>query len=139
MKNHLLADKYPIHVLELSKDETSHAHLDELIRALEQQAEVDPTVNLIAVFDHLAHTRLIGGQIRDDIVGAKNLVFCFGVKLTDPTMLAVRPRSIGVAELPDRFVVSFLEAPMPEANRKMTQWVMGLRYGSPETPAGAAG
>jgi hypothetical protein len=42
-------------------------------------------------------------------------------------LLAVRPRSIGLAELPDRFVISFLEAPMPEANRKMTEWVLSLR------------
>jgi hypothetical protein len=84
-------------------------------------------VRLIATFDHLSHTRQIGGEIRPDILAAKNLIFCFGVKLLDPTMMAVRPRSIGFAELPDRFVVSFLEAPMPEANRKMIEWVSALR------------
>ena len=30
MQNKLLADKYPIHVLELGKNETDHAHLDDL-------------------------------------------------------------------------------------------------------------
>ncbi len=84
-------------------------------------------MRLIATFDHLAHTQRIGGEIRPDILAAKNLIFCFGVKLLDPTMMAVRPRSIGFAELPDRFVISFLEAPMPEANRKMTEWVTALR------------
>jgi len=127
MKNRLLADKYPIHVLELEKGETPLATLDEVLRALEERAAADATVKLIAVFDHLEHTRSIDGEIRPDILGAKNLVFCFGVKLPDPAMLAVRPRSIGVAELPDRFVISFLEAPMPDANRKMTEWVLGLR------------
>jgi hypothetical protein len=127
MQNKLLADKYPIHVLELGKNETEHVHLDGLLKAIEAKAEADPTVRLIAVFDHLSHTQLIGGEIRPDILAAKNLIFCFGVKLLDPTMMAVRPRSIGFAELPDRYVVSFLEAPMPEANRKMTEWVMSLR------------
>lgn len=100
-----------------------------MLRALEAkaEAEVDPTVRLISVFDHYGHTKMIGGEIRPDILAAKNLIFCFGTKLPDPTMLAVRPRSIGIAELPDRFVISFLEAPMPEANRKMTEWVLSLR------------
>lgn len=127
MQNRLLADKYPIHLLELEKSETPYEHLDELLRAIEAKAEVDPTVRLIAIFDHHAHTTLIGGEIRPDILAAKNLIFCFGTKLPDPAMLAVRPRSIGIAELPDRFVISFLEAPMPEANRKMTEWVLDLR------------
>ncbi len=127
MQNKLLAEKYPIHVLELGKNETEHAHLDELLKAVEAKAEADPTVRLIAVFDHLSHTQLIGGEVRPDILAAKNLIFCFGVKLLDPTMMAVRPRSIGFAELPDRYVVSFLEAPMPEANGKMIEWVTSLR------------
>ena len=36
-------------------------------------------------------------------------------------------RSIGVADMGDRFVVSFLEAPMPFANDTMESWVKGLR------------
>ena len=40
--------------------------------------------------------------------------------------LAVRPRSIGVAEMADSFVVSFLEAPNPEANAAMESWVKGI-------------
>ncbi|WP_414718902.1 DUF6858 family protein [Sulfuricella sp.] len=39
----------------------------------------------------------------------------------------MRPRSIGVADLADRFVVSFLEAPMKPANESMKAWVKGLR------------
>jgi len=126
MRNTLLADKYPIHVLELEKSETPRTHLDELLRALKAKAEADPGVAMIAVFDHFAHTTVQGGEIRPDILAAKNLIFCFGPKLPDPAMMAVRPRSIGIAELPDRFVISFLEAPMREDNRKMTEWVLGL-------------
>lgn len=127
MKNRLLAEKYPIHLLELEKSETDCMDVDAVVSALKAKITADPAASFIALFDHLNHTRAIGGEIREDILAAKNLVFCFGIKLPDPAMLAVRPRSIGVAELPDRFVVSFLEAPMPEANRKMTEWVMGLR------------
>lgn len=126
MQNKLLADKYPIHLLEIGKNETPHRHLDDIVAVLKAHVEADSTASFIAVFDHHAHTLKIGGEIRPDILAAKNLVFCFGIKLPDPAMLAVRPRSIGIAELPDRFVLSFLEAPMPEANRKMTEWILAL-------------
>jgi hypothetical protein len=41
-------------------------------------------------------------------------------------MLSVRPRSIGIAEYEDRFVISFLEAPMPLANTAMESWVKAI-------------
>jgi hypothetical protein len=64
---------------------------------------------------------------RPDIVAAVDLIFCFGFALPDPQVLAVRPRSIGVADLGDRFVISFMEAPMKPANESMEAWVRGLR------------
>jgi hypothetical protein len=42
-------------------------------------------------------------------------------------MLAVRPRSIGIADLGDRFVISFMEAPMAAANQSMEAWTLALR------------
>lgn len=41
--------------------------------------------------------------------------------------MAVRPRSIGVVDLGDRFVVTFMEAPMPPANEAMEAWAKSLR------------
>jgi hypothetical protein len=41
--------------------------------------------------------------------------------------MAVRPRSIGVTEYADRFVINFLEPPMPPATEAMEAWVRGLR------------
>ncbi len=48
-------------------------------------------------------------------------------RLPDLPVLAVRPRSIGVADLGDRFVISFMEAPMKPVNDAMEAWVRGLR------------
>lgn len=78
----------------------------------------------IGVFDHYAHTQGIGGEIDPDIKAAVDVIFCFGFALPNPQVLAVRPRSIGVADLGDRFVVSFLEAPMPPPTRP---WRPGSR------------
>ena len=35
--------------------------------------------------------------------------------------------SIGVADLGEHYVISFMEAPMPPANLAMESWVKGLR------------
>ena len=40
--------------------------------------------------------------------------------------MAVRPRSIGVVDQGDRFVISFLEAPMRLANNAMDAWVKAI-------------
>ena len=46
--------------------------------------------------------------------------------LTHPKV-AVRPRSIGVAYMGDRFEISFMEAPMQPANEAMEKWTLALR------------
>ncbi len=37
--------------------------------------------------------------------------------------MGVRPRAIGVAELKDSFVLSFMEAPNPDATKAMKSWI----------------
>jgi len=78
------------------------------------------------LFDHYEHTKSIGGEIAPDIKAAKNIVFCFGPMLPSPAIMAVRPRSIGVAETDNGFVITFLEAPAPQINDKMEGWVKEL-------------
>jgi hypothetical protein len=41
-------------------------------------------------------------------------------------MLGVRPRAFGIAEMEDMFVISFLEAPNPDANNAMETWVKAI-------------
>lgn len=128
MKQTILQEKYPVFVLELPKAETDLASTDAIIERLQANVEAHPVARFIAVFDHYTHTQGVpGGQISPDIQDAKNVVFCFGIALPNAEVLAVRPRSIGVAEFADKFVISFLEAPMPVANTAMEGWVLGLR------------
>ncbi len=84
-------------------------------------------MSFIATFDHLAHTQAIEGSVAPDIRAAINVVFCFGHALPNPQVLAVRPRSIGIADMGDRFVVSFMDAPMKPANDAMQAWTLALR------------
>jgi hypothetical protein len=41
--------------------------------------------------------------------------------------MAVRPRSIGIADMGDRYVISFMDAPMKAANDAMQAWTLALR------------
>ena len=94
---------------------------------LKEQIEAHPIAVYIGDFDHYSHTSsLEEGKISDEIEDAKNIICCFGKLLPKAEVLAVRPRSIGVAQMADRFVVSFLEAPNPDANATMEKWVKGI-------------
>lgn len=127
MKQTLLQEKYPVFVAEIGKNETSCASVDDVVAYLKDRIAKTPKVQYIGVFDHYAHTRAINGEINPDIRAAVDVIFCFGFALPNPQVLAVRPRSIGVADLGDRFVVSFLEAPMKPANDAMESWIKELR------------
>lgn len=61
------------------------------------------------------------------IIKRKVIVFCFGKELPTPEVLAVRPRSIGVCELEDKFVLNFLEAPNDMANKTMEEFIKSIK------------
>jgi hypothetical protein len=128
VKQTLFQEKYPIYCLEIDRTETRYRNLDEITDYLKGCIAAHGSARFIADFDHYAHTRsLPHGQIADGILAARNLVFCFGIALPDPHVLAVRPRSIGLAETTEGFFVTFMEAPMPVANTAMEEWAKGLR------------
>lgn len=126
MKQSLLMEKYPVFDLEIAKPETSCASVDDIIAALKGKIDAHPKVAYIATFDHYSHTKAIEGVINEAITDAKEIVFCFGVALPNPHVLAVRPRSIGVADMGDHFHVTFLEPPMEVATKEMEAWVKAL-------------
>ncbi len=128
MKQTVLMEKYPVFELDLPKAETRFTNVDEIIAHLKEKVDAHPVATYIATFDHYSHTKgLPDGQVADTIQDAKLIVFCFGVSLPNPHVLAVRPRSIAVADLGDKFVINFLEPPMPVATQAMEAWVKGLR------------
>lgn len=127
MKQTLLQEKYPVYVLEIAKTETDYQTVDAIVAYLKEQIATNPRVQFIGVFDHYAHTKRIEGEIAGNIEAAVDVIFCFGFALPNPLVLAVRPRSIGVADVGDKFVISFMEAPMAPANQAMEAWARGLR------------
>ena len=61
------------------------------------------------------------------IKDCKIIIFCFGNKLPNGKIAAVRPRSIGVTEYIDKFEIAFLEAPALIANEVMEEWIKELK------------
>ena len=117
-------EMYPVYVAEIVKAEAKIDNVDEICRFFIDKVNAHPFAKRIGVFDHYAHTADIeGGETAENIKGAKNVLFCFGKKLPDPKMLAVRPRSLGVCETDSHFVISFLEAPNQALTEIMVSWV----------------
>jgi hypothetical protein len=127
MKQVTLMKKYPIFELDIEKSETSLKSIDEILEHLKAQIDSHPVATFIAIFDHYSHTKsLADGEVSDDILDAKNIILCFGKKIPKPNLLGVRPRAIGVVELADKFVLSFMEAPNPDATEAMKSWVKSV-------------
>ncbi len=128
MKQTLLQEKYPVFTVEINKADTSYQNVDEIISYLKQRVDEHRVAHYIGEFDHYSHTKgLEEGQIAEEILDAKNIIFCFGIALPNPQVMAVRPRSIGVVELADSFVITFMEAPMPVANNAMEEWASSIQ------------
>lgn len=141
MEQRIVYERYPIFTLDVPKSETDLTSIEALAGHFRSHIEAHHCARFIAVFDHFAHTRALPeGEINPTILDAKNVVFCFGMSIPNPEILALRPRSIGLAELSDRFVISFLEPPMPLANAAMERWAHGaLRPGARQPHAATAG
>ena len=128
MQEHTRLDSIPVFSMEMEKGETSYRDVDQILVYLKARIDAHEMARFIAVFDHYSHTReLESGRIDATIRDAKSIVFCFGITLPDPQAMAYRPRSIGIVELEDKFIISFLECPMPVANLVMEEWARSLQ------------
>ncbi|WP_456402296.1 DUF6858 family protein [Hydrogenimonas sp.] len=130
MEKRLFKEIYPVYESVLEKGACRFDTVDGIVAYLKERIDTHPVATYIAVFDHYAHTSALAeGEIAEGIEGAKNIIFCFGKELGTPEVLAVRPRSIGICDLGDRFAISFMEAPNPQANEAMRSWVESLAKG----------
>jgi len=127
MKKTVFMDKYPIFSLEINKNETTYKNVDEIIAYLKSLVDAHPVAKYIAIFDHYEHTSSMkDGEINDAIKDAKNLIFCFGKQLPNTKILAVRPRSIGICELENSFVIDFLEVPNEQLHQVTETWAKSV-------------
>ncbi len=126
MKQTIFKDKYPIFSYEIAKSEISKNSDDDIIAYYKEKIESHPIAIYIATFDHYAHTTSLNGDINPSIKDVKNIIFCFGAEIPNTKVAAVRPRSIGVCDVGDKFVIDFMEAPNDKANDFMEKWTKSL-------------
>jgi len=126
MKQSIFQDKYPIYSYEIAKSEVTYKNVDDIIAYYKEKIESHPIAIYIATFDHYAHTTSLNGDINPAIKDVKNIIFCFGAEIPNSKVAAVRPRSIGVSDLGDKFVIDFMQAPNDKANTFMENWTKGL-------------
>ena len=127
MKQKIFKDKYHIFEIVFDKSELKFNSVNEILGSLKDKIDAHEVITYISTFDQYAQTQRVNGEIRPDIKDAKNIIFCFGKEIPTPEVLAVRPRSIGVAELEDSYVVNFLEAPNEQANVVMEKMIKSLK------------
>lgn len=121
-------DKYPTHHVDILKADTQFKSVDDFLKFFSDKIDNNPLAIKIADFDHYAHTSsLPEGEISPSIKAAKQIIFCFGIKLPSPIAMGPRPRSIGISELEDRFTIVFLEAPNPNMHQTMLDWISELQ------------
>jgi len=127
MTKSALLDRFPILSIEITKNNTNYKSVPEILNFFKTKIEEDELAKYIATFNHYEHTQSIeGSEIQEGMLDAQNIIFCFGKKLSNAKVLAVRPRSIGISEYQDKFIVSLMEAPMVPMTDKMEAWVKEL-------------
>jgi len=127
MKQTIFKDKYPVWTLKLDKKEIKQKNIKEIIEYFKDIIDSHPVAVFIATFDNYAHTKSIGGSINETILGMQNIIFCFGKEIPSTKVAAVRPRSIGVCEVENEFIIEFMEAPNEGAHKMMEDWAKRLK------------
>ncbi len=128
MQKSIFKDKYPVWKLELKKSEIRQTSVAEIIAYFKEKIQSHPFAEYIAFFDHYEHIKSIGGTITPEVLDMQNIIFCFGPDILDTQIAAVRPRSIGVCQLKDRYIIEFMQAPSEKAQDTMIEWTKTLEH-----------
>ena len=127
MKQISLMGKYPVNELLIAKEKSSFSSVDAIIAYLKGKVDSHPVATYIACFNHYEHTQsLEDNKMNPDILDAQNIIFCFGKELPNPAILAVRPRSIGVVEMSDSFILTFMDVPNSKLHDVVASWVKSV-------------
>ncbi len=127
MEKMIFMDKYPIYETIISKANTQYKSVESVMDYLKAKIENDSVAAYIAQFDPYAHTLSLGGEIDPTIIEAKEIIFCFGQKLPNATIVAVRPRAIGIVDRGEDLVINFMEAPNEPSTNTMIAWIEELK------------
>jgi hypothetical protein len=126
MKKTIFKDIYPVITFELSKSNINITSIDDFFDYLKIKVKMDIEATYIAIFDHYSHTSKIEGKFMEGLIDAKNFIFCFGTAIPSTKAIALRPKSIGICEFKDKFVIEYIEPPREAAAIKIKNWLEEL-------------
>jgi len=126
MEKVIFREKYPVYTMQILKKELGSNNIEVIIEYFKNQIEKHPSSQLISVFDNYAHTLRLRGKINPDIKAAQNIIFCFGRSINNTKEVSLRPRSLAVCELEDRFTIEFVEPPKQTASDYIIGWCESL-------------
>jgi len=126
MQKTIFKDKYPVWRLELKKSEIKQTSVAEIISYFKDKIQNHAFAEYIILFDHYKHIEKIGGAIIPEVLDMQNIVFCFGPDILDTQIASVRPRSIGICQLEDRYIIEFMQPPSDKAHETMMEWTKAL-------------
>lgn len=119
--------RYPVWVEEIAKADTPWRDVDEIAAVLQARIHRHGGSAFICVFDHYGLNLRVGEALPIAMQDAKSILFCPGTKLLNPVLLALCPCAIGVADMGNRFVISFPDAPVVSPTETLALWVENLR------------
>lgn len=119
--------RYPVWIEEIAKADTAWRDVDEIAAVLQACIRRHGGTAFIGVFDHYGLNLRAGEALPIAMQDAKAILFCPGARLPYPEALALCPCAIGVADMGNRFVISFLDAPHVSPTETLAQWVEYLR------------
>lgn len=119
--------RHPVWVEEIAKADTPWRDVDEIAAVLQARIHRHDGSAFIGVFDHYGLNLRIGEALPFAMQDAKAILFCPGTRLLNPVLLALCPCAVGVADMGNRFVISFPDAPLVSLTETLAQWVEYLR------------
>lgn len=117
----------PVWFEEIAKADTSWRDVDEIVAALQAHIRRNGVFAFIGIFDYYGLNLRVGELLPIAMQDAKLILFCVGANLPNPTAMAMCHSAIGVADMGNRFVISFPGAPVDSSAKTLAQWVDELR------------
>lgn len=119
-------DGYPLWVEEIAKADTPWRDVDDIVAVLRQDIQGQGGAASIGVFDLYGLNLRLGEALPVAMQDAKVFLFCPGAKLLNPVLVALCPSVVGVADMGNRFVISFLDASRVSSTEPLAQWLDNL-------------
>ena len=119
--------RYPVRVEEIAKSDTPWRDVDEIATVLQACIYHRADFAFIGVFDNYGLNLRVGEPLPIDMQDAKTILFCPSAGLPDPVSMALSLCAISVADMGNRFVITFQDAPVASPTETLAQWVEDLR------------